>query len=62
MKKYLRTLHKKKIVLFETMGADPESEHAIIGFANAAMVLPEGNTVIGVLLYKVKSILHCWKQ
>lgn len=26
MKKYLRTLHKKKIVLFETMGADPESE------------------------------------
>lgn len=30
------------------MGADPESEHAIIGFANAAMVLPEGNTVIGV--------------
>jgi len=48
MKKYLRTLHKKKIVLFETMGADPESEHAIIGFANAAMVLPEGNTVIGV--------------
>ena len=23
------------------MGADPESEHAIIGFANAAMVLPK---------------------
>lgn len=25
------------------------------------MVLPEGNTVIGVFALKVESILHCWK-
>lgn len=48
-KAYLRTLTKKKVVLFETMGASPASEHAYTGFANAATCLSEGNTIMGVL-------------
>ena len=44
-KAYLRTLTKKKVVLFETMGASPASEHAYTGFANAATCLSEGNTM-----------------
>lgn len=46
-KQFLRTLTGKRIVLFETMGADPASEHAAAGFANAATALSEGNTVLG---------------
>ena len=48
MKAFLRTLSGQKVVLFETMGAGPEGEHAYTGFANAATCLPEGNTVAGV--------------
>lgn len=46
--RYLRTLGGKKVVLFETMGADPKSEHAYTGFCNAAKYLDEGSTVLGV--------------
>lgn len=38
-KEFLHSLHGKRIVLFETMGADPRSEHAYTGFANAGTVL-----------------------
>lgn len=48
-KKFLHSLHGKKVVLFETMGADPVSEHAYTGFANAGLALSEDNHVIGVL-------------
>ncbi len=47
-KAYLSTLKEKKIVLFETMGADPTGEHAYVGFANAALYLSPDCRVLGV--------------
>ena len=38
-KEFLHSLHGKHVVLFETMGADPRSEHAYTGFANAGTAL-----------------------
>ena len=45
---FLRTLAKKKIILFQTLGANPTSEHAYTVFANAGTYLSEGNQVVGV--------------
>ena len=47
-KEFLHSLHGKHIVLFETMGADPRSEHAYTGFANAGTALPPDNQIVGV--------------
>lgn len=47
-KAYLSTLKEKKIVLFETMGADPTSEHAYTGFANAALHLSSDCRILGL--------------
>lgn len=47
-KAFLRTLTKKKVVLFQTLGADPKSDHAYTVFANAGTYLSEGNQVVGV--------------
>lgn len=44
---FLKTIHHQKVVLFETLGADPASEHAVNGLANGAVYLSEGNRVIG---------------
>lgn len=46
--RFLRTLAKKRVVLFQTSGASPMSEHAYTVFANAGTCLAEGNRVIGV--------------
>ncbi len=47
-KAYLSSLHEKKIVLFETLGADPSSEHAYTGFANAALQLAPDCRILGL--------------
>lgn len=47
-KEFLHSLHGKHIVLFETMGADPRSEHAYTGFANAGTALSPDNQIVGV--------------
>ncbi len=47
-KAYLSTLQEKKIVLFETLGADPTGEHAYTGFANAALHLPPSCQILGL--------------
>ena len=46
-KEFLHSLHGKHIVLFETMGADPRSEHAYTGFANAGTALSPDNQIVG---------------
>lgn len=51
-KKFLHSLEGKKVVLFETMGADPTSEHAYTTFANTGTCLSEGNQVMGVLAFQ----------
>lgn len=48
-KEFLRTLKNKKVILFETLGADPASSHAYTVFANAGIYLAEGNHVVAVL-------------
>lgn len=47
-KEFLHSLHGKHVVLFETMGADPRSEHAYTGFANAGTELSPDNQIVGV--------------
>lgn len=44
---FLKTIHHQKVVLFETLGADPASEHAVNGLANGAVCLSEDNRVVG---------------
>lgn len=45
---FLRTITKKKVVLFQTLGANPTSDHAYTVFANAGTYLSEGNQVVGL--------------
>lgn len=47
--KFLRTLRGKKIVLFQTLGAAPDSDHALGCFGNAGKYLSEDNHVLGAL-------------
>lgn len=39
MKKYLENLHGKKVVLFQTLGADPASDHAVSSLVNAGVLM-----------------------
>lgn len=49
MKKYLSTLHGKKVVLFQTLGADPASDHAVSALVNAGVCLNSDCKVLGTL-------------
>lgn len=49
MKKYLASLKGKKVVLFQTLGADPESDHAVTSLANAGVCLAADCKVLGTL-------------
>lgn len=51
-KDFLHSLKGKKIVLFETMGASPTSEHALTAFANAGASLSDDNSVIGAIAFQ----------
>lgn len=51
---YLRTLHHKKVGLFATLGAYPDSEHAAQSMANAAALLAEDNELTGTFLCQGK--------
>jgi flavodoxin len=44
---YLRKLKNKKVALFATLGAYPDSAHARDSLANAASLLEDGNQMIG---------------
>ena len=49
MKKYLETLHGKKVVLFQTLGAEPTSDHATSALVNAGVALNNDCKVLGTL-------------
>lgn len=49
IKEFMKTIHNKKIVLFETLGAAPDSEHAQTCFANAGKYLSSDNRILGTL-------------
>lgn len=49
MKKYLSTLHNKKLVLFQTLGAEPASDHAVSALVNAGVALNSDCKVLGTL-------------
>lgn len=49
MKKYLSTLHNKKLVLFQTLGAEPASDHAVSALVNAGVALNNDCKVLGSL-------------
>ena len=49
MKKYLESLHGKKVVLFQTLGAEPTSDHATSAFVNAGVALNNDCKVLGTL-------------
>ncbi len=44
---FLRRLRNKRIVLFQTLGADPLSDHALGCFANAGRYIDESCRVLG---------------
>lgn len=49
MKKYLEELHGKKLVLFQTLGADPASDHAVTALVNAGVALNKDCKVLATL-------------
>lgn len=49
MKKYLENLHGKKVVLFQTLGAEPTSDHATSVLVNAGVALNNDCKVLGTL-------------
>lgn len=49
MRKYLSGITGKKVVFFQTLGAEPDSQHALVSVANAAKFLPTSSMVLGVL-------------
>ncbi len=49
MKKYLSSLHGKKVVLFQTLGADPASDHAVTSLVNGGVCLASDCKVLGTL-------------
>ena len=49
MKKYLENLHGKKVVLFQTLGADPASDHAVSSLVNAGVLMNKDCKVLGTL-------------
>ena len=48
-KALLSTIKNKKVVLFQTLGADPDSDHGRTSFANAAKYLNPDCMVLGTL-------------
>ncbi len=48
-KELLSTIKGKKVVLFQTLGADPASDHSRTSFANAAKYLDPDCMVLGTL-------------
>ena len=44
---FLPKVHDAKVVLFQTHGADPGSEHAVTAFARAAYLLGENCEILG---------------
>ena len=48
-KALLSTIKGKKVVLFQTLGADPDSDHGRTSFANAAKYLDADCMVLGTL-------------
>ena len=44
---FLPKVHDAKVVLFQTHGTDPGSEHAVTAFARAAYLLGEGCEILG---------------
>lgn len=51
---YLQTIHGKKVALFATLGADPQSEHAKKSLENAAALLDDSNEVVGTFICQGK--------
>lgn len=49
-KKYLGGIINKKVILFGTLGAYPDSDHARDSMARAAMLLPQGNVLLGTFI------------
>ena len=47
MTEFLPKVKNTKVVLFETHGTEPKSEHAITAFARAAYLLGEGCEILG---------------
>lgn len=47
MMKFLPKVHDAKVVLFQTHGVDPGSEHAVTAYARAAYLLGEGCEILG---------------
>ncbi len=52
--KYLEQLRNKNVALFATLGAYPDSQHAIDSIKNAAQFLDESNTVMGSFICQGK--------
>lgn len=51
---YLQTIHGKKVALFATLGAYPDSEHAAKSMANAAALLADDNKLLGSFICQGK--------
>ena len=49
MTTYLEKLHGKKVVLFQTLGADPASDHAVSSLVNAGVLMNKDCKVLGTL-------------
>lgn len=54
MKAYLSKLSGKKVALFATLGAEPDSEHAAKCLDNGAALLGEGSEVVGKFICQGK--------
>jgi flavodoxin len=48
--KYLGGIKNKTVILFGTLGAFPDSDHARDSMARAAMLLPQGNALLGTFI------------
>ncbi|MGP1586650.1 MAG: flavodoxin family protein [Schwartzia sp. (in: firmicutes)] len=48
MQRFLAERKGEKIVLFQTLGAEPDSEHAMTSFANAGKYLSPDNKILGI--------------
>jgi flavodoxin len=51
---YLKQIHGKKVALFATLGAYPDSEHAAKSMANAIVLLDESNKIMGTFICQGK--------
>jgi flavodoxin len=49
MQDFLQQLHAKKVVLFQTLGAEPYSEHGVTSLVNAGKYLNPDCNVLGTL-------------